>query len=88
MWSKELKKKKRISADTVQTFGVNSGLSSNSSGSSNSGTTTNSAFGHSLPIAHAEHAHPTVSTSNLLHLGSNSDKPDRVGNVTNGTALF
>lgn len=88
MWSKELKKKKRISADTIQTFGVNSGLSSNSSGSSNSGNNNiNNQYNQSVN---------TVNTSNLLNLNSSSADINKGANnnntnangSNNGTALF
>jgi len=48
MWSKELKKKKRISADINQTLGT-SGLSSNSSGS-NSGNSFNNVYNQTSSI--------------------------------------
>lgn len=80
MWSKELKKKKRISADTIQTFGVNSGLSSNSSGSSNSGNNNQSIQ------MNQHHSENTVNTSNLLNLNSSSANESSNKGANNNTA--
>jgi hypothetical protein len=84
MWSKELKKKKRISADTVQTFGPNNGLSSNSSGGSNSSGNLN-LYGSNVMASMAANittnptssiplvaGDETVNTSNLLNLTATS----------------
>lgn len=85
MWSKELKKKKRISADNVQTFGPNSIHSSNSSGGSNSGPQYNQSTS-SIPL----HTTEQVNTSNLLNLNSSAAataRANRPSNGNNGSAL-
>jgi hypothetical protein len=87
MWSKELKKKKRISSDVNQVF--TSGLSSNSSGGSNSGSTNNlyNQATSTIPLISSEPSinnnnnnnnsytvfqSTNVNTSNLLNLNSSN----------------
>ncbi len=90
MWSKELKKKKRISADTMQTFGANNGLSSNSSGGSNNGANINmygsnmmtNTVTSSIPINTA--GNEIVNTSNLLNLTASSSTGANKSNGSNG----
>ena len=95
MWSKELKKKKRISTEVSQTLGMNSALSSNSSGGSNSGNSMNvfSQQPSSIPLSSelnnqysAISSTGQVNTSNLLNLnaGNNGTQSNQ---GPNGTVL-